>query len=149
MRERVRALAQPLAEARGLVLIDVEFGAERGRRVLRCVVDKGGGITLDDIEAFHRALDPLLDEADVISESYVLEVSSPGAERPLRSERDFRLFAGRRVRLAAREPVAGRREWAGRLLGVAEGTVRLAVGPEEAEQVAVPLAAVSWARLEG
>jgi ribosome maturation factor RimP len=149
VREQVLALAEPLAEARGLILIDVEYTVERGRRILRCVLDKAGGITLDDIEGFHRALDPILDEADPIPGSYVLEVTSPGVDRPLRGEREFRLFAGRTVRVAARQPVDGRREWVGRLLGLEAGAVCIAFGPEEAERVAVPLDQVAWARLEG
>ncbi len=147
VRERVLALAEPLAAARGLVLVDVEFGSERRRMVLRCVVDKPGGITLDDIEGFHRALDPLLDEADPIPDSYVLEVSSPGLERPLRNERDFRIFAGRPVLLASREPIDGRREWAGRLLGLDQDAVRIAFGPAEELQVSIPLPQIAWARL--
>jgi ribosome maturation factor RimP len=145
--ERVRDLAEPLAAEQGLVLIDVEFRAQRRGAVLRCTLDRAGGITLGDIERFHRALDPLLDAAAPIASSYVLEVSSPGAERPLRTPRDFELFAGRPVALAAREPVDGRREWHGRLLGLDGGCAVVAFGADEAERVAVPLPLVAWARL--
>lgn len=147
VRETIFALAEPLAGGMGLTLVDVEVAGAPGRTLVRCVLHKPGGVTLDDCEDFHRALDPLLDAADPLPGSYVLEVSSPGQERPLRTERDFRIFAGRAVLLAAREAVDGRREWAARLLGVAEGAVELAFGPEEAERVSVPLPLVAWARL--
>lgn len=148
VREQVLALAEPLAASRGLILVDVEFTGEGGRSVLRCVLDKpGGGLTLDDVEGFHRALDPLLDEADPIPSSYTLEVSSPGLERPLRTERDFHLFAGRPVLLASREPVDGRREWAGRLISLTDDTVQVAYGPDETQRVSVPFPQIAWARL--
>ena len=145
--DQVRDLAAPLAADHGLVLVDVELRSGRGGPVLRCTLDKAGGITLDDIERFHRALDPLLDAAAPIAGHYVLEVSSPGAERPLRTPRDFELFAGRPVAVAAREPVDGLREWHGRLLGLEEGCAVVAFGPDEALRVAVPLTQIAWARL--
>lgn len=147
VREAVFALAEPLAAERGLTLVDVEVAGAPGRTVVRCVLDKPGGVMLDDCEGFHRALDPLLDAADPVPHSYVLEVSSPGQERPLRTERDFRLFAGRAVLLAAKGEVDGRREWAGRLLGVQGGAAVVAFGDAEAERVVVPLDQVAWARL--
>ena len=147
VREQVLALAEPLAQGLGLVLVDVEFTGERGRSVLRFTVDKQGGVTLNDVEGFHRALDPLLEAADPIPHSYVLEVSSPGLERPLRTARDFTLFAGRPVALAARVPLDGRREWQGRLCGLEGAAVIVSFGPGEDQRVAVPLDQVAWARL--
>lgn len=147
VRETVFALAEPVAMQRGLVLVDVEFASAPGRSIVRCVLDKPGGVTLDDCEGFHREIDPLLDAADPIPGAYVLEVSSPGQERPLRTERDFRLFTGRLVLVAAREEIEGRREWAGRLAGVEADDLIVAFGSEEAERVAVPLSEVAWARL--
>ncbi len=144
----VLGLAEPLATKQGLTLIDVEFHSGRRRSILRCVLDKPSGVTLDDCERFHRALGALLDEADPVPGSYVLEVSSPGAERSLKTEREFRLFVGRAVRLAAREDVAGRREWQGVLLGMEEGAVLLQPGVAGAAAVAVPLSEIAWARLD-
>ena len=147
MRETVWALAEPLATANDLILVDVEWAGAPGRAVLRCILDKRGGLGLDDCAGFHQALTPLLDASDTIAESYVLEVSSPGLERPLRTERDFRLFAGRLVRVAAHTAIDGRREWEGHLRGVEDGRVLLAEGIEEGGGVAVPLAEIAWARL--
>ena len=71
-------LVAPVADSMGYTLWDVEFVREGARRVLRITLDKPEGINIDDCEAFHRTIDPMLDEADPIDQSYYLEVSSPG-----------------------------------------------------------------------
>ena len=143
----VRSLAEPLAAERGLVLVDVEYHGGRRQALVRVTLHKPEGVNLDDIEGFHRALEPLLDTADPIPGSYMLEVSSPGAERPLRTERDFEIFTGRTIHIAAKEPIDGRREWSGRLIGVDGGEVRIGTGPEGHAIVTVPLSMVAWAKL--
>ena len=80
----VRELLTPTAETMGYELWDVEFVREGARRILRITIDKPEGIDIDDCEAYHRAIDPLLDEADPIDSAYYLEVSSPGSERDLK-----------------------------------------------------------------
>ncbi len=147
VRAVVLALAEPLAAQRGLTVVDVEYHGGRREALVRIVLHRAGGVDLDDVEGFHRAFEPLLDAADPIPGAYTLEVSSPGAERPLRTERDFTIFSGRAVRLAAREVVDGRREWSGQLLGVDDGAVRIACGPDDGDIVAVPLAQIAWAKL--
>ena len=95
--ERCRALAEPIATELGLELFDVRLLREGGRLILRYVIDKIEGIegiTHQDCERFSKLLDPLLDAADPIDSAYFLEVSSPGVERPLRHEADYRRFAG-------------------------------------------------------
>ncbi len=76
-------LAEELAGPLGLEIVDVEFRREAGGRVLRVFIDKPGGVTLDDCQALSQELSRKLDEVDPIEESYSLEVSSPGIERPL------------------------------------------------------------------
>lgn len=142
----VRSLAEPLAAERGLVLVDVEYHGGR-RPVLRVTLHKAEGVGLDDLEGFHRTLEPLLDAAGPVPGGCSLECSSPGAERPLRTEREFEIFTGRAVHIAAKEEIGGRREWSGRLLGASDGHVRIAYGPEGHEVVAVPLAQLAWAKL--
>ena len=77
----VRALAQPVAEAQNCEIWDVEYVKEAGSRYLRVYIDKADGVSIQDCEQFSRALDPILDEADPIPDSYIFEVSSAGAER--------------------------------------------------------------------
>ncbi len=82
---QVREIAEPLADELGIWVWDVEFVKEGARRVLRITVDSEEGIGIEDCEKLHRAIDPLLDEADLIEEQYYLEVSSPGIERELKT----------------------------------------------------------------
>ena len=115
--ETVRGLVSPVAEEQGLILWDVEFVKEGARYVLRVTIDKEGGVTIDDCEALHRAIDPILDEADPIDTPYDLEVSSPGIERDLRT--DFHIAAcegwDAEVRLFA--PQDGQKSFVGVLAG--------------------------------
>ena len=92
--ETVTALAAPVAEKLGLELWDVEYIREAGQWFLRVYIDKDGGVSINDCEALSRALDPVLDEADPIPDSYVFEVSSAGAERELKRPGDFARFMG-------------------------------------------------------
>ena len=82
----VTELAEPIAEELGLWVWDVEFVKEGSKRVLRITVDSENGVGIDDCEKMHRAIDPVLDEADPIEEQYYLEVSSPGIERELKTD---------------------------------------------------------------
>ncbi len=143
--ERVRAVAAPLAEAEGCELVAVQYQREGGGWVLRVFLDKPGGVTLDDCQRVSRQLGDLLDVEDPIEHTYTLEVSSPGLERPLVGEADFARFAGRLVRLQTEAPVEGQRRFRGRLLGLAEGAVRLEL--EGGRQVAIPHGAVERANL--
>ena len=90
---RTEAMLMPIVEAKGFELVDVEWVKEGANWYLRAYIDKENGITVDDCEEVSRALSDLLDEEDFISENYILEVSSPGLDRPLKKEKDFaRLF---------------------------------------------------------
>ena len=95
--QKVYELAQPVAQRQGLEIWDVEYLREAGQWFLRVYIDKENGVGIDDCEKFSRELDPILDEADPISESYVFEVSSAGAERELKRTSDFERFIGSKV----------------------------------------------------
>jgi len=109
--ERIRALAAPVAGSLGVELVDVEFTSEYGRRVLRIYIDRPGGVTVEDCERVSRELGTILDVEDPIPQSYNLEVSSPGLDRPLKTENDFSRYAGKRARIKTREPLDGRRNF--------------------------------------
>jgi ribosome maturation factor RimP len=100
---------------------------------VRIYVDRPGGVTIDDCQGLSREVGDLIDVADVVPGSYDLEVSSPGLDRELRRDREFRWATGRLVRLWTREPVAGHRELSGRLVLVDEAALMLATpdGPRE------------------
>ena len=126
--ETVWNLARPIAETQGVEIWDVEYVKEAGQWFLRVYLDKDGGIGINDCEAFSRALDPILDEADPIPGSYVFEVSSAGAERELKRPGDFEKFLGSEVEVKLYKAVDGRKTYTGKLLSYADGDVMVEVG---------------------
>ena len=116
----VRELALPVANELGLMLWDVVFVKEGARRVLRITIDSEEGITIEDCERMHRAIDPVLDEADPIEMAYDLEVSSPGIERELRTDEHIECFVGEEVDLRFFAPVCGQKTHRTILMGLSE-----------------------------
>ena len=123
--ERVFDLARPVVEAEGCSLWDVEYLREAGTWYLRIYIDKDGGVSIDDCERISRRLDPILDEADPIPESYVFEVGSAGADRELKRPSDFAQFMGAEVEVKLYKPLDGSKSFVGKLVGYEEGTVVL------------------------
>jgi len=102
--ELVKELLQPVIQQLGLDLIDVSWHPGKGRAVLRVTVDRPAGITIDECGEASQAVSSLLDHREeLLPGPYLLEVSSPGAERPLQSEQDFAVSLGRRLRLTLRD----------------------------------------------
>lgn len=137
-------LAEEVAARQGAEVVDVEYVKERGEYFLRVFIDKPGGVTLDDCQAFSEEIGALLDEVDPIPQSYSLEISSPGIERPLKKERDFERFAGRRAAIKTYAPLDGRKNWKGTLQGLQGDQVLIEVDGEVAR---IPLAAIAKAHL--
>ena len=121
--DTVEALARPIVEEQGCSLWDVEYVKEAGVWYLRLYIDKEGGVSIDDCEAVSRPVSDLLDEADPIEGSYTFEVSSAGAERPLKRPEDFRRFMGSPVTVKLYKAQGGRKEFAGVLTGYDNGDV--------------------------
>ena len=90
----VREIVLPTAEQLGYILWDVEYVREGATNILRITIDKDGGVGIDDCEKMHRAIDPLLDEADPIQQAYCLEVSSPGLERQIKNAEQAKYCIG-------------------------------------------------------
>ena len=142
--DAVTALAQPVAAELGLEIWDVEFVKEAGTRFLRVYVDKDGGVSIQDCEDFSRALDPVLDEADPIPESYVFEVSSAGAERVLKRPGDFERFIGHEVEVRLYQPRDGRKTYVGVLKAYADGDVTIEA---DGTSITFPKSTVAQVRL--
>lgn len=123
--DTVLALAEPVASSLGLEIWDVEFVKEAGTRFLRVYIDKAEGVSVQDCEDFSRALDPVLDEADPIPDSYVFEVSSAGAERVLKRPGDFERFLGSDVAVKLYQPVDGSKQYIGTLSAYDDGDVTI------------------------
>ena len=128
--EQVAAFAQPVAEANGCQLWDVEYVREGSERYLRVYIDKEGGIDIDDCERVHRAMDPILDEKDPIAESYHFEVCSAGLERALKRPSDFERFMGSPITVKLYRPRNGLKEIPCVLKGYEEGKVTVEAGKE-------------------
>jgi ribosome maturation factor RimP len=155
-------VVEPVVRGHGAELVDLEFRPERGGWVLRLYVEKEGAaernlstrdaaVNLELCAGISRDLSPALDVADLVPHAYQLEVSSPGVERPLRTERDFVRFAGERAKLKLHEPLpaagdkaALQRVVVGTLDGVVDGHVRVREGKRTLD---IPLSGVESARL--
>ena len=129
--EIVSALAKPVIEEYGCTLWDAEYVREAGQWYLRLYIDKEGGVDILDCEAISRKVSDLLDEADPIEGSYIFEVGSAGAERPLKRPGDFEQFMGADVLVKTYQPRNGRKEFAGVLTGYEEGAVSIMADDEE------------------
>lgn len=121
--EKVEALAKPVVEDEGCELWSVEYVREAGSWYLRVFIDKEGGVGIDDCERISRRLDPILDEADPIPDSYVFEVGSAGAERELKRPGDFEKFMGSEVEVKLYQPYEGKKAVVGKLAGYDNGDV--------------------------
>ncbi|HIQ76399.1 MAG TPA: ribosome maturation factor RimP [Candidatus Faecousia excrementipullorum] len=128
--EQVASFAQPIVEANGCSLWDVEYVREGSERFLRLYIDKEGGVNINDCEAIARAVDPILDEKDPIPESYHFEVCSAGLERPLKRPGDFEKFMGSPILVKLYRPRNGLKEIPGILRGYEEGKVTVEAGKE-------------------
>lgn len=143
--DRVRPLVGGVVEFVGMELVNLEMRHEAGGLVLRLYIDKEGGVTLDDCARVSRLVSAQLDADDPIPGRYTLEVSSPGLDRPLTSERDFQRFAGQVVRLSTIAPLDGRRNFSGRLIGIVGSSVRLRL--EDDREVDIPKDQIAKARI--
>lgn len=111
--KKATGLIMPIIEAGNYELVDMEYVKEGSSYYLRAYIDKPGGITVDDCEIVSRAFSDKLDEADFISESYILEVSSPGLGRPFRKDKDFERNIGEEVEFRLFRPVDHKKDFVG------------------------------------
>jgi ribosome maturation factor RimP len=142
-KERLFELLEPAVAAMGFELADLD--AHLGRRgLLRLYIDRPGGVTLDDCQKVSEQIGALLDVEDPLPGSYVLEVSSPGFDRRLRTRAHFERFSGEQARIELKDALDGRRRFTGRLAGVDEGAVLIEV---DGETWRLPLNDIAVARL--
>ena len=164
--DRVRSVAERVARSYGLEIFDVQLRRESGGTVLRVIIDRpdpgpppsgtvrrpeDDAVGIEDCQRVSHDLSALIDveeealETAAIGHAYTLEVSSPGLDRPLRHEADYRRFAGRLAKLVTTAPVNGQSAFAGRLGGVEDGMVLLEEGRKTHR---VPVAQIKRGRLE-
>ncbi|MDD4237202.1 MAG: ribosome maturation factor RimP [Desulfotomaculaceae bacterium] len=141
----VADLIQPVFMDGELELVDVTFTKEGNDWYLRIFIDKHGGVGIDDCQSISREIDQILDEKDPIPQSYTMEVSSPGIERPLKKPADYDRFSGRLANITTYEPHEGKKNFHGRLIGLHGNDVVLAVNGSE---IIIPFEQVAGAHLE-
>lgn len=134
--EKVEALARPVVEDEGCELWSVEYVREAGSWYLRVFIDKDGGVGIDDCERISRRLDPILDEADPIPDSYVFEVGSAGAERELKRSSDFEKFMGSEVEVKLYQPYEGKKSLVGKLEAHENGDITVSSVELKKSQIA-------------
>lgn len=142
--ESIERLASAVAPRHGAEFVAVEIAGDGRRPIVRVSVDSPGGVSVDQCAHISEELGRALDLHDPVPTAYTLEVSSPGLDRPLRTEADYARFAGRKIDLTAREPIEGQRRWKGRLVGIDGGCAAVEV---DGRTVRVPLEQVASARL--
>lgn len=143
--QEVRQVVEPILESQGFELVDLEYQRESQGWVLRIYLDREGGVSLDDCAGISHEVGAVLEVKDLIPSAYILEVSSPGLTRPLKKPEDFNRFRNQMVKIKLYEPLDGRRNFKGTLLGLEGDRVRV-----EAEQQVyeLPLQRIAKANLE-
>ena len=151
--EQIRAIAERVARSHGLEIWDIVSRRETTGQIVRVFIDRPGpaataeeSVSIEDCEQVSREIGTILDVEDPLPAAYTLEVSSPGLNRPLRGEQDYRRFAGRLAKIVVSEAVDNQTAFEGRLRGVEDGTVLLE-GPK-ARMHRLPLRLITRARLE-
>ncbi len=171
--DRIRGIAERVAGSYGLEIFDVQFRRESHGWVLRVFLDlpypedaaaaaggagvpgppaesgaadESGSVSIEDCERVSREISAVLDVEETIDHPYTLEVSSPGLDRPLRSPRDYRRFAGRLAKIVVAEPVDNQKHFAGRLQGLERDGVVIETAP--GKRHVIPLTLITRARLD-
>ena len=122
---KVLPILESIIAEKGLELVDLEFVKEGVNWYLRVYIDKDGGVNIDDCEAVSRALEVKLDEKDPIEQAYILEVSSPGIDRPLKKDADFVKYQGEIIDVKLYKAQDGSKQYQGKLLGLENGVLSI------------------------
>ncbi len=145
IKEIVRTLVEPVVTYSGMELVDVEYGPGPSGWVLRLIIDRPDGVTVDDCAEIGHLVGDILDGKDPVPGRYSLEVSSPGINRPLKKRGDFERFADHKVLIKTREPIDGRRHFKGILQGIRGDLVLVSSG----EVIfSIPFEKIAKARLD-
>jgi|SRR5680860_1611950 len=137
MEHRIGLLVEPIVREQGLELVNVEYIREGAHWYLRLYIDKDGGVDMDDCSRVSHMVSEMLDQNNPIPQAYMLEVSSPGLERPLKKEADFVRFQGSLVKVHTTSTFQGYKEFSGNLIGLINDEIVLEY---ENKRIAIPRA---------
>ncbi|WP_275667871.1 ribosome maturation factor RimP [Paenibacillus oryzisoli] len=140
----IEDMLKDFVEQNGFEIVDIEYVKEGSNWFLRVYADKEGGIDIDDCGRISEFLSVQLDEKDPITDAYFLEVSSPGAERPLKKTQDFYKAVNSHVFVTSYEPIEGSKEFEGLLQSYDEEVLVIEIGKKK---ISIPVAKVASARL--
>ena len=143
--ERVKELVRPYLEETGVELVEITYRREQAGMTLRLLVDTAEGIKIAECESLNNYLSELLDKEDVIGEHYLIEVFSPGLDRPVKTDRDFERVLGKDLEVTTYAPVDGRKTHEGRLIGMDKEKIVIESG--EVSTV-IPRVKIARARLK-
>lgn len=145
IKDRVKELIRNYIEDNGIELVDITYKREQGGMVLRLLVDTPQGITIDECEKLNNFLSELLNKEDIISEHYTVEVASPGLDRPIITDRDFRRVLGKALDITTYQAIDGRKTHEGRLVGMDTDNIVMESG---GVSTAIPRKLIARARLK-
>ena len=146
--DKVKELLDHIISEEHIELVEIEIKKKKRGHLLRVFIDKPGGVTLGDCENVSEQLGRLIEVEDVFPESYVLEVSSPGIDRPIKTERDFKRCIGRLVNITASERVEGKFGFVGEVLDVTYSSVLIKCESENSVLTEIPFSKISKAFIE-
>lgn len=130
---RTEQLLEPIAQANGVSIYDIEYVKEGSDYYLRCFIDKEGGVNIGDCENVSRALSDELDREDYIDDEYILEVSSPGLGRTLKKDKHLAASIGQEVEIKTYKPIEKRKEFSGVLVSFTDDKIVISDNDEEIE----------------
>lgn len=141
---KVREMVEPQVTGLGLELVDIEYIKESNHWYLRIYIDKDGGVDIDDCATVSHKISEVLDRENPIPQAYMLEVSSPGIERPLRKREDYNKYQGKLVSVYSIEPYQGFSRFTGNLRGIIDNNIILEYSGKE---IAIPFDLVDKAHI--
>ncbi len=137
---------EPRAASEGVEIVTVEIAGAKRAPTIRVYIDAEGGVSFDELARTQAWVGELMDEIDPFPGAYMLEVSSPGIDRPLRTPEHFERFAGQEACVKTRGPIDGRSSFTGTLAGIRDGAVLMEA---DGAELSVPFDAIKRARLKG
>ncbi len=143
--DKIQPIIIPVLQDAGVELVEIDLVRASGQTIVRVLIDKiGGGINLDECAIINRRLSDIFEQEDFIADRHVVEVSSPGLDRPLKSRNDFLRCLNKKAKFFLREPINGKIEWDGIIKNVSETEVSVEI---EGKIVNLPLLIINKAKL--
>jgi ribosome maturation factor RimP len=144
--DKIKELISGMLNQEGVELVELSYHRQKQGMVLRFLIDKPNGISLDECSQINKEIGQALDDEDIIKKRYILEVSSPGLDRPLKTKQDFIRTIGKSIRVTTRLPVDGKRAYRGKLYGLKGQDIVIINQANEATVIAIE--DIAKARLE-